>query len=101
MALYWPHQHIALEVVDDPFSAPVERDAFPGLTVIPITRKEIGDPDALDRATRRLAREASFRTETGAQDARERLFRILAEENRDGDREPGADRGTRRQSFGG
>ena len=48
MALYLPHLHLALEIVDDPCSAPVERDAFPDIEVIPVTCAQIGDPNAMD-----------------------------------------------------
>lgn len=48
MALYLPLLHLALEIVDDPCSAPVERDAFPDIEVIPITCAQIGDPNAMD-----------------------------------------------------
>lgn len=48
MALYLPHLHLALEIVDDPYSAPVERDAFPDIEVIPVTCAQIGDPNAMD-----------------------------------------------------
>lgn len=41
MALYLPQQHLALDIVDDPDSAPVDRDAFPGFTVVPVTCEEI------------------------------------------------------------
>lgn len=44
MALYWPQQHIALDVVDDPCSAPVDRDAFPGVTVVRVTCDQIAHP---------------------------------------------------------
>lgn len=48
MALYLPRLHLALEIVDDPNSAPVERDAFPDIEVIPVTCAQIGDPNAMD-----------------------------------------------------
>ncbi len=57
MALYWPTCNLALEIVDDPVSAPVDRTAYPAIKVIQTTRAEINDPRALDRLTRRLARE--------------------------------------------
>ncbi len=83
MALYLPLLHLALEIVDDPCSAPVERDAFPDIEVIPVTCAQIGDPNAMDslmdevlqgraagyarmrmgRAERRAGREAPGRDE--------------------------------------
>ena len=48
MALYLPLLNLALEIVDDPCSAPVERDAFPDIEVIPVTCAQIGDPNAMD-----------------------------------------------------
>lgn len=55
MALYWPEQKVALEIVDDPASQPVDRDAFPDFTVIRVTCKQIEDPEASDVLARTLA----------------------------------------------
>lgn len=49
MALYLPRERLAFEIVDDPCSAPVDREAFPDATVIPITCEQIADPDAMAR----------------------------------------------------
>lgn len=57
MALYWPHHNVALEIVDDPHSLPVDRDAFPHINVISTTCAEISDPAASERLMRRLAHE--------------------------------------------
>lgn len=61
MALYLPDQHLAFEVVDDPCSAPVERDAFPGLTVVPITCRELANPELLDSLARTPRKRAGRR----------------------------------------
>ena len=47
MALYLPKHHLVFDIVDDPRSAPVEPDAFGGLTVIPVTRDELAHPERL------------------------------------------------------
>ncbi|MDY4040816.1 MAG: hypothetical protein SOY67_01735 [Collinsella sp.] len=44
MALYFPAARLAIQIIDDPESAPVERDAFPNLTVIGLTRDDLADP---------------------------------------------------------
>jgi len=44
VALYFPSARLAIEIVDDPESSPVEQDAFPGLTVIGLTRDDLADP---------------------------------------------------------
>lgn len=53
MALYWPQRALALDIVDDPCSAPVDREAFPGLTVVELTRDQLAHPAAAKRALRR------------------------------------------------
>ena len=55
MALYWPQRALALDIVDDPCSAPVDREAFPGLTVVELTRDQLAHP------ARRSARFAAAR----------------------------------------
>lgn len=55
MALYWPEQKVALEIVDDPASLPVDREAFPDFTVIQVTCAQIEDPEAYDVLARTLA----------------------------------------------
>lgn len=47
MALYLPKQHIVIDVVDDPCSSPVDPDAFPGLTVVPVTCDELAHPERI------------------------------------------------------
>lgn len=47
MAFYLPERHVAFDVVDDPYSAPVEREAFPGITVIAVTSREFTNPELL------------------------------------------------------
>lgn len=47
MALYLPKHHLVFDIVDDPRSAPVDPDAFGGLTVVPVTRDELAHPERL------------------------------------------------------
>lgn len=58
MALYLPRERLAFEIVDDPCSAPVDREAFPDATVIPITCEQIADPDAMARVADAIAARA-------------------------------------------
>lgn len=58
MALYLPHERLAFEIVDDPCSAPVDREAFPDATIIPITCEQIADPDAMARVASAVAARA-------------------------------------------
>lgn len=44
MALYFPAARLAIQIIDDPESAPVEQDAFPDLTVIGLTCDDLADP---------------------------------------------------------
>ena len=47
MALYLPKHHLVFDIVDDPRSAPVDPDAFDGLTVVSVTRDELAHPERL------------------------------------------------------
>lgn len=53
MALYLPGLHVAFEVTDDPASAPVDDDAFPGMLTVRVTANQLGDPGLLARAIER------------------------------------------------
>ena len=57
MALYWPEQGVALEIVDDPLAEPFDRAAHPGVRVIQTTCDELADFDWLSRLMARVARE--------------------------------------------
>lgn len=66
MALYLPKQHLAIEVVDDPESAPVDPDAFPELSVATVTVDQLANPQTISWYTQRamghaLRREAAIR----------------------------------------
>lgn len=57
MALYWPEQGVALEIVDDPLAEPFDRAAHPGVRVIQTMCDELADFDRLSRLMARVARE--------------------------------------------
>lgn len=57
MALYFPPENLAIEIVDDPLSKPVDRDAFPNIRVIKTTCLELSDFDRCERFLDRLAHE--------------------------------------------
>ncbi|WP_195419422.1 hypothetical protein [Collinsella sp. D33t1_170424_A12] len=66
MALYLPKQHLAIEVVDDPESAPVDPDAFPELSVATVTVDQLANPQTISWYAQRamghaLRREAAIR----------------------------------------
>lgn len=54
MSLYWPEQHVALEITDDPLSAPFDRSRDPGVTVVKTTVAEISDLNSFRRLAERL-----------------------------------------------
>lgn len=55
MALYWPNQHVALEVVDDPLAKPFDRATDPHATVVQTTVAEISNLSSLRKLARHLA----------------------------------------------
>lgn len=87
MAIYVPSAKVVVEIVDDPTSLPADLDAFPGFTVVPITRADLRSPVAINRAARRIeraahsssksARGASGRTDGPSQQERKRLFNLI------------------------
>lgn len=64
MAVYLPPAKIAVEIVDDPTSLPVDLDAFPGFTVVPVCSADLRNPVARDRMVKRIARAARTARET-------------------------------------
>lgn len=64
MAVYLPPAKIAVEIVDDPTSLPVDLDAFPGFTVVPVSGADLRNPMARDRMVKRIARAARAARET-------------------------------------
>ena len=66
MALYYPKQHLALEIVDDPECAPIDPEAFPELYVATVTIDQLANPQTISWYTQRamghaLRREAAIR----------------------------------------
>ena len=55
MALYWPEQHVALEIVDDPHARPFDRASDPDATVIQATVAEISDLESVRALAKQLA----------------------------------------------
>lgn len=53
MALYLPEERLVLDVVDDPCSAPVERDAFPECLTVLVTCAALADILGSGRAATR------------------------------------------------
>ncbi len=73
MSLYWEKENVAVEVVDDPGSAPFDRGAHPDATVLEITCEELLDPEAFGRFARTLAG-CLGRDGAGEDELREELF---------------------------
>ncbi|MBE6480208.1 MAG: hypothetical protein E7Z98_06835 [Olsenella sp.] len=46
MSLYWPNEHVAIEIVDDPMAPPFDRSVDPEATVLQVTCAQLCDPDA-------------------------------------------------------
>lgn len=55
MALYWPDQKVAVEIIDDEQGEPFDRAAHPGVTVLQITSEMLRDQDALNEFGDKLA----------------------------------------------
>lgn len=55
MSLYWPEQHVALEIIDDPLSEPFDRSQDPEATVVRTTVAEISDPKSFRVLAARLS----------------------------------------------
>ncbi len=47
MALYWPDQKVALEIVDDPDSEPFDPSIGDGWTVIQVTCGQVMDQESM------------------------------------------------------
>lgn len=82
MAVYLPSARIAVDVVDDPTSLPVDLDAFPDYTVVSVTRADLNNPAARSRMVKRIARAAgAARGKDGAGAAsgsdRKRLLELI------------------------
>ena len=45
MSLYWPNEHVAIEIVDDPLAQPFDRSVDPDAIVFQVTCAQIYDPD--------------------------------------------------------
>ena len=43
MALYWPKQKVALEIVDDPLAEPFDERLHPGWRVLKVTMAQVDD----------------------------------------------------------
>lgn len=69
MALYLPQQDVAIEIDDDPYSLPVDRDAYPTAKVIHATCADICDIARMGRLGRTVAHEAGEPVPAAAQDS--------------------------------
>ena len=45
MALYWPDQKVALEIIDDPLAEPIDQEMCKGWSVLRVTCKQMDDLD--------------------------------------------------------
>lgn len=58
MAIYLPQQNVAIQVDDDPYSLPVDREAYPTARVIHVTSSDFGSTDRMYRLCRAIAQES-------------------------------------------
>lgn len=54
MSLYWPDEHVALEIVDDPLAQPFDRSVDPDAIVFKVTCAQIHDPEANQAVMRQV-----------------------------------------------
>ena len=47
MALYLPQHHLAIDIIDDPCSAPVDHEAFPDVDVVRLTCADLNRPEVI------------------------------------------------------
>ena len=47
MALYLPQHHLAIDIIDDPCSAPVDHEAFPDVDVVRLTCADLNRPEII------------------------------------------------------
>ncbi len=45
MSLYWPNEHVAIEIIDDPLAQPFDRSIDPEAIVFQITCAQVEDPE--------------------------------------------------------
>lgn len=80
MAIYLPQQNVAIQVDDDPYSLPVDREAYPTARVIHMTSADFGSTERIQSLCEEIERESDGAhtpsAGTGA-GARERLARLI------------------------
>lgn len=81
MALYLPTAKLAVEIIDDPNCLPADLDAYPDYMVVPLTRSELTNPAARERAIERIACMAGASKTDGEmvdEDEHKRLLRLIS-----------------------
>ena len=56
MALYWPEQKVALEIVDDPLARPVDRARARDWDIVSITMADVGSAERMREVGDELCR---------------------------------------------
>ena len=54
MSLYWPNEHVAIEIIDDPLAQPFDRSIDPEAIVFQITCAQVEDPEANQAVMRQV-----------------------------------------------
>lgn len=80
MAIYLPQQNVAIQIDDDPYSLPVDREAYPTAKVIHMTSADFCDNGRMQSLCREIAQESDETLPpdagTGAS-AREQFARLV------------------------
>ncbi len=80
MAIYLPQQNVAIQVDDDPYSLPVDREAYPTARVIHMKSADFGSTERIQSLCEEIERESGVagaaHAGTGAS-VRERLARLI------------------------
>ncbi len=99
MALYFPEQDLAIDLADDPESAPVDPTAFPGMRTVRLSCAQLADPATFDELARLFARGRDALAQPTDHEviiARRRLTRLINDLLHEHDFMAGGCRGPRR-----
>lgn len=55
MSLYWPEQHVAIEIDDDPYGQPFDREVDPNALIMHLNSEIMNDQDSMIEFARVLA----------------------------------------------
>lgn len=61
MSLYWPNEHVAIEIIDDPLAQPFDRSIDPEAIVFQITCAQVEDPEQNQAVMRQVCEAMGLR----------------------------------------